>query len=537
MVASLLKVISTGVQDERLQPPKDQPSLDSFQKVFIKAGRYGTQWIRVDFDTLPNFGTSAVARLPVHGELIGRVYLVTMMPDISTQQLKAKAAAVAAGSTFAGPYFSWTNSLGHALIDEASLSIGGSLLDAIPGALMEIIDEFQTPIEKVVEANRQLCRADNGFNQQSFGVNTLSQKVVTPLPFWFCRDDPASALPIDAISVDEVRITISYNPINALYYTNSRLQNLNTTYNGQPIPSIISSSLVNPQANSVVAGGNLWPLEGAKFYKTSATGYVLGGLNPTLYSQPLVTEISGVSMPTQMTIPEAYLLVEYIYLDKPEANRFRIADIQTPIVQHYEFDPVDNQSNTFMRTQLFVPNPTRDLFFYCNRYEAPSYNAPFLATRDLSNNLYPNGPWWPDASGLDQRFYGPSLRPGFSTRDSEPIRWLSLTYEETLTRYSTENVALFRSLIPSMEQRKAPWVNRYYYNLPFGLQNGLRPISLPSGEANLDKVQHTQLALAFHGQTQNINDDFTNRYITHIYAQTYNILRIYGGRATTLFSY
>jgi len=50
-------------------------------------------------------------------------------------------------------------------------------------------------------------------------------------------------------------------------------------------------------------------------------------------------------------------------------------------------------------------------------------------------------------------------------------------------------------------------------------------------------VQHTQLALAFHGQTQNINDDFTNRYITHIYAQTYNILRIYGGRATTLFSY
>jgi len=177
MVASLLKVISTGVQDERLQPPKDQPSLDSFQKVFIKAGRYGTQWIRVDFDTLPNFGTSAVARLPVHGELIGRVYLVTMMPDISTQQLKAKAAAVAAGSTFAGPYFSWTNSLGHALINEASLSIGGSLLDAIPGALMEIIDEFQTPIEKVVEANRQLCRADNGFNQQSFGVNTLSQRL------------------------------------------------------------------------------------------------------------------------------------------------------------------------------------------------------------------------------------------------------------------------------------------------------------------------------------------------------------------------
>ena len=161
MVASLLKVISTGIQDERLQPPKDQPSLDSFQTVFIKAGRYGTQWVKIDFDTLPNFGTTAVARLPVYGELIARVYLVTQMPDISTPQLTARAAAVRAGRTFAGPYFSWTNSLGHALINEASLFIGGSLIDSIPGNLMEVLDEFQTPLEKTVEANRQLCRADN----------------------------------------------------------------------------------------------------------------------------------------------------------------------------------------------------------------------------------------------------------------------------------------------------------------------------------------------------------------------------------------
>ena len=108
---------------------------------------------------------------------------------------------------------------------------------------MEVLDEFQTPLEKVVEANRQLCRADNGFNQQSFGVNTTSQKVVTPLPFWFTKDDPASALPIDALNVDEVRINISYNPVSALYYTDSRIQNLNGTYNNTSIPSIVSTGV------------------------------------------------------------------------------------------------------------------------------------------------------------------------------------------------------------------------------------------------------------------------------------------------------
>jgi hypothetical protein len=89
MVASLLKIVSTGMQDERLQPPKGQPSASAFLTVLLKAGRYATNWTRIDFDTSPNFGKSSVIRLPTKGELIGRMYLVTQMPDIKSQQLVA----------------------------------------------------------------------------------------------------------------------------------------------------------------------------------------------------------------------------------------------------------------------------------------------------------------------------------------------------------------------------------------------------------------------------------------------------------------
>ena len=89
MVASLLKVVSTGIQDERLQPPKGQPDLGSFLTVIVKAGRYATNWTRIDFDTSPDFAKSSVIRLPTKGEMIGRIYLVTQMPDIKTPQLKA----------------------------------------------------------------------------------------------------------------------------------------------------------------------------------------------------------------------------------------------------------------------------------------------------------------------------------------------------------------------------------------------------------------------------------------------------------------
>lgn len=522
MVASLLKIISTGMQDERLQPPKDQPSIDSLVYVLIKPGRYGTAWARIDFDSYPDFGKTALVRLPVQGELIARVFVVVQMPDISTPQLLAETSSVNGKlQSRVGPHFGWTNSLGHNLVKKAQIHIGGVLSDTIPGQLMEMLDEFQTPLEKTVESSRQLLRKDNGFSDTSFGLGTTSEQVVVNLPFWFSRGDPGCFLPIDALNIDEVRISVEFNTIDGLYYTESRA--LDASGN---VPRSFCSQ-----------GGNLWPMAGSSFYYKDLSGSSVPGLEPRRALDEPVSAYPPINnMPTKFTMTDAYLLVEYIYLDKPEANRFRIADIQVPVVQHYTFDPVDTQNNLYARIPLIIPNPTRDIFFYCQKYEAPGYNAPFLATRDLSGLDCPFAPWWPDAKGLDERIYG-DLQPAFITRESEPLRWLSLNYAETLTRFSTENVALFRSLLPSIEQRKAPWVNRYFYNIPLGIQNGFTPMSIPMGEANLDKIQRLNLILRFHGKTGNITDDFADRYRIFVYAETYNILRVYGGRAGMMFAY
>jgi hypothetical protein len=400
-----------------------------------------------------------------------------------------------------------------------SLRIGGTLVDTIPGQLMEMIDEFQTPLERVKETSNLICRDISAFNQSRFGTETTGQIVTTPLPFWFSRGDPGCFLPIDALNIDEVRINVQFNPITSLYYTDSRLI--------APSGSILETN---------IPGGGLWPLVESKFYYEDEDGISIPGLEPYTTKGQKFKAFPNIKMPAIYQIPDSYLMVEYIYLDKPEANRFRIADLQVPVVQHYAFDPVDNQKNRNVRIPLIVPNPTRDLFFYCNRYEAAGYNAPFLGTRDLSNNMTPQAPWWPDSSGLDDHYYG-IIRPGYSKRYSEPIRWLSLDYSETLNRYSTENVALFRSVLPCVEQRKAPFVNRYYYNFPLGIQNGFTPFSMPIGEANLDKVLRLNLTLGFHGKTGIINDSYVDRFITYTYAETYNIFRVYGGRGGMMFAY
>jgi len=530
MVASLLKVISSGIQDERLS---FKATLYPFRKLWNKTGRFTTRWERLDFENTPNFGNTGFFRILRKGHLVTRLYLVANMPDIYTIQAQAIGAN---GGQPVYPQIGWTNSLGHALIQQLTLDIAASRVETIDSRLLEILDEFHTPLEKVPIVNEMIKRKDNGFTETSFGwpqgnARTVSlaaiqtatvnrtplppayqETVVVPLPFWFTRGDMGCALPIDAISMDDIRVGITFRNINGLYYTPTRVSN--TT---------------NP-----ADGTSLTPLLGATFYSQDP--------NQQPNQTPLSNSYGTIQMPPAFSLGDCHIMAEYVYLDQNEANRFRLADIQVPVVQHYAMNPHDTQGLLNAQIRLDIPNPTREIYFMCNPYLAPSYNAHFLATRDMTgtvnttptNNQYP---WWPDAVGLYANRPSVYMRPAFQLSDSEPISGYELRYQGSLTRYRTEGPALFRSIIPSYDQRKTPWVNRYYYNLPLAIQNGFTPFSRPNSEANLDKITNRDLIVQFrtpYGNTSGLN---VGRFTVYAYAETYNMMRVYGGRAGMMFSY
>lgn len=512
MVVALLQIIHTGLQDERLLPKKGQPKISFFQKVFIKAGRFTTSWTRLDFDTRPNFASQASITLPRQGHLITRLYLVTTMPDIVGPQLLARAAAT---TPFAGPTFGWTNSLGHALIANATVDIGGARVEQLNGRLMEVLDEFNTSLEKTTIVNTLLPRLQNGFNAQSIGWTERPTVAVTPLPFWFSRGDPGVALPIDAINNDQVRLNITFAPLNSLYVSTAQV----------PFPKGVTP----------VGGEAYFPLANSPFYQTGGTTPVLGLTgNPAVSTN--VTMIPGIRMPTSYILGDTYVLAEYVYLDKPEANKFRISDIQYPIPQHYIFEPTDTNGLPRVNIPLRIPNPTRDLFFFAQRFEAPAYNAPFLSSRDLSGLGVTIAPWWPDAQGLNAVNLGTPI-PAFSTRQSEPLDMVGLVYENKLFRYNNLAPQIFRSLLPAIVQKKTPFVNGYYYNLPFGMEHGIMPTSVVTGEANLDKVEKVELRLQMKPLLGSLDPNNVPRFLVYCFAETYNILRIYGGRAGLLFQF
>ena len=508
MVASLLRLFHNGLQDYRLIGK--EVNIKSFTYVLVKAGRFTTQWQRLDFDTKPGFGQTGVCKLVRKGHLITRVYLVASMPDIRTPQSVEGVVA---------PVFGWTNSLVHALIENLQLDIGGARVESMDSRLLEVLDEYYTPLEKLQNVNNLIKRQINGFNEKSFGWESTNTQVVVPLPFWFCKGDLGSALPVDGLYVDDVKVSIKFRGVNGLYYS----------------PSFVDTdSLRVPNVNGMPT------LTDAPLYKYDVSGgVVIPGLVP---GQPnaKVSKIPGASMPSasSLTLGDTYLLVEYVYLDKPEANRFRQAEFTMPIVQHYSFDPVFTKGQPFVQIPLRVPNPTRHMFFMSQRVEATNYNAYFLSTRDLSGNdghsRVAVAPWWPDASGLNMETFQP-LIPGFSSRDSDPLKSIALLYEGKFVRVSTENTALYRSILPSLEMRKSPFVNRYYYCLPFCLMSGYYPGSVPLGEANLDRIPNITLNLEL--QSANMAKVDIPQYIVYVWTETYNIAKMFGGRFGLLFGY
>jgi len=516
MVASLLKVISSGIQDERLA---FKHTMYPFQKLWIKAGRFTMKWERLDFETTPTFGNTATFRILRKGHLLTRLFLVAQMPDIYSIQQKALAAAKAQNpqAQQAYPRFGWTNSLGHALIQQLTLDIAASRVETLDSRLLEILDEFTTPLEKVPAVNNLIKRKDNGFNETAFGwpqstaratQQPYNETVIVPLPFWFTRGDMGAALPIDAIAMDQIRVGITFRSINGLYYTPTQVQSMTTA-----------------------DGTSLTPLLGTSFYAQDPAA--VPGQSP-------LTDATGnvIQMPLSLPLGDCHIMAEYAYLDQNEANRFRLADLQIPVTQHYAMNPFDSRGLPTSRIRLDIPNPTRDLFFMCNPSMASSYNAHFLATRELTGtvNTLPNSsqyPWWPDAQGLSSVAPSLYMRPAFALSNSEPLSGYELDYQGSLVRFRTEGSALFRAIIPSYEQRKSPWINRYYYNIPLAIQNGFTPGSEPQGEANLDKITNRDLVLRYR-----INNDWKiPQYTVYVYAETYNILRVYGGRAGLMFAY
>lgn len=470
--ASMLRIVSEGLQDiERLNAFKGQPSVQFYSSVLKRRTRWASQWKRVDFDNLATFGRKATVTLPILGELITRATLVVELPDLYTPQA---AAHIAAGG-FVTPQWSWTNAIGHALCSEIDFQIGGQIVDRLDSRLLEVIDEQTRPVEHFDSTNVMIARDPSAYSDTAYSGEKPTQSRLQAIelvpPFWWNRGPGPQALPIQALYQDKVQINVTFRPLQQCVYTGTRTSD-NPLLPGAP--------------------GPLPTIAGCPFFNTEGV--------PVGESMPAASSAAW-------HFRDAYWIVEYVSLEDREAAAFRMADLQIPIEQHVAVPVQRTEGAKQVRIPLNQGGLVRDMSWVAQRVEAPTYNAHFLFSRDLSDNATPYAPWWPDTQVPSWDYGDGYIRPGFSDRRSDPISAATL-WTRGIRRFEHEGPSFFRSLIPALGSRRCPLIDRYIYRYDFGLwpTGGLAEalelyVDEVRGAANWDKLPQKELAL-----TMNLDD-------------------------------
>ncbi len=511
MVASLLSLAYSGRENELLNSAchtdgilKGQPNVSYFIKVIRKSTRYGRQPVRLDFSNTPNFGTTATFSLPVKGELVHRLWLVVNLPDIYGPQLAAILATGGTnvanpGTTYRGPYFSWTNCIGYALVQSVTLEIGGAIVDTIDSLALELHDELEMTLEDSIRLSPYIGRVANGYSETGL---MRPPPLVIPLPFWFTKHIQ-DALPVDAMSADMVRVHVTFRPLAQCYYTTSRVPNM------LQLPSWVPPGAI---------AGAMWPLANASFFQTSVSGTSITGVRPAAFTGAIV---SSPAMPStaKLQLGDTYVIAEYIFVDRDEARALREAELTYNVKSRVRVYTGTPPAAATVKLPLRVVGMLQDLVWVCQNAGAAGYNAWFLFTRDLRSPATSAGTgirevWWPDADPANNK-------PGFTTARSEPITWAKVKYK-ALDRFDLSPVT-YRSYLPTQYYTKGALYDRYIYVAPVSVEPLARTVV---GGANMDKIVDCELQLSM---SRALDDTFPGMQVS-VYATTVDVFKVYGGR-------
>jgi hypothetical protein len=186
-----MQLVAYGAQDIYLT---GNPQITFFKVVYRRHTNFSIEAVEQTFNGNADFGMkNVVCQIARVGDLVTKMYLK---------------AELSAGTATAGEW-AWVQNVGHAMISEVELEIGGTRIDRQYGEWMSIW--------------RSLARnpqADRGYNQMvgntsaltSLNATHAAHELFVPLQFFCCRND-GLALPLIALQYHDVRVNFSFRSL------------------------------------------------------------------------------------------------------------------------------------------------------------------------------------------------------------------------------------------------------------------------------------------------------------------------------------
>jgi hypothetical protein len=206
MTGGLMQLVAYGAQDIYLT---GNPMITYFKVVYRRHTNFAMESIPQTFNALADFGSKVTTLISRTGDLISGACLQTTLPAVT-------------GTDSAGDYQRWTDNVGHYLINDVAMEIGGQLIDKQYGDWLEIWAQLSVPAGQMIgyrEMIGQDPRNPLGMNtglQRDLRGTIASRTIFVPLQFWFCRNIGLS-LPLISLQYHEVKIHINISTFSDMF--------------------------------------------------------------------------------------------------------------------------------------------------------------------------------------------------------------------------------------------------------------------------------------------------------------------------------
>jgi hypothetical protein len=177
MAGGLMQLVAYGAQDIYLT---GNPQITFFKVVYRRHTNFAMEAVEQTFSGSPDFGKRVTATIARNGDLISRIYLQVTLPEVVCPSSNSAC-------------FRWVNYIGHVLIKQVSIDIGGQQIDKMFGDWLTIWNELtQKPGLQVGYDNM----VGNTVHLTGTGLaRTEATTLYVPLQFWLNKLDLKSTPP------------------------------------------------------------------------------------------------------------------------------------------------------------------------------------------------------------------------------------------------------------------------------------------------------------------------------------------------------
>ena len=458
-----MQLVAYGAQDIYLT---GNPQITFFKIVYRRHTNFALESIEQTFNGNADFGKKVTCSISRNGDLISRIYLRVEVPSVTLKP---------------GQAFRWLNWMGHVLIRNVEIEIGGQRIDKHGGEWLHIWNELtQTAGRSLGYAN--MVGNSPEMTQMYYNAPTSSTNVTVPgttlyipFQFWF-NNNPGLALPLIALQYHEVKINLELRDAREMYWCGN--------YDGTS-------------------------------FTTDPTGSLVGSLS----------------------LNQATLYVDYVFLDTEERKRFAQVSHEYLITQAQWVDESTTISNP--KIKLVFNHPCKELIFVGqdDSIVTDNYTNP---TTKLQTPLY--GRQWFNFTNAPEYVFPSTTDTMANASSGGAGGYMDQTFNVDL---SGDNMVQWGKLVLNGHDRFSPQRDGRYFNLVQPYQHheniptkGINVYSFavkpeehqPSGSCNMSRIDTAILNLSL-----NVS---SNSAVTRvkIYTVNYNVLRIMSGMGGLAYS-